>query len=159
MAKVQGRQSQSIGRNHNTVVTGILYVGYGCTEGFPDTGKTTNRWRSVDTHPQNGVVTIQVYLLPIQAANMSVMHNSDQITVQWPYLQDHKSLTLCWRSISEWGGNGIGDSFAYKSCQYVSYAQQRPDYCSVTKLTRPQIIDAPLTLISMNFPFNICCHR
>ena len=36
MAKVQGTLSQSIGSNHNTVGTGIIYLGYGCTEGFPD---------------------------------------------------------------------------------------------------------------------------
>ena len=33
-------------------------------------------------------------LLPIQAANTSVRHNSNQVTVQLPDLQDHKLLTL-----------------------------------------------------------------
>jgi len=36
MAKVQSTQSRSIGSNHNTVVTVIIYVGYCCTEGFHD---------------------------------------------------------------------------------------------------------------------------
>jgi len=36
MGKVQGRQPESIGSNRKTVETGIIYVGYGCTESFPD---------------------------------------------------------------------------------------------------------------------------
>jgi hypothetical protein len=36
MAKVQGKQSESKGSNCITVVKGIIYVSYGCTEGFPD---------------------------------------------------------------------------------------------------------------------------
>ena len=36
MVKVQGWLSISIGSNCNTVGTGIIYLGYGCTEGFPD---------------------------------------------------------------------------------------------------------------------------
>jgi len=62
------------------------------------TDKTTNRWRSVDAHSKNGAVTALLSLLPITAANMSVMHNNDQVTSELPYLQDQKSLTLRWRS-------------------------------------------------------------
>jgi hypothetical protein len=36
IAKVQARQSNSKGSNSKTVVTGIVYVGYSCTKGFPD---------------------------------------------------------------------------------------------------------------------------
>jgi len=36
IAKVQGRQSYSIRSNRNTVITEILYVGYGCTEACPN---------------------------------------------------------------------------------------------------------------------------
>jgi len=57
-------------------------------------------WRHcVDGHSQNGAVPVLVYLLPIHGANTSVTHNSDQITVQLPYLQNRKSLTLRWRSL------------------------------------------------------------
>jgi len=62
------------------------------------TYKTTNRWRSVDTHAQNRAVTMLLSRLPIDAANTSVMHKNDQVTGELPYLQDHKSLTLRWRS-------------------------------------------------------------
>jgi len=60
--------------------------------------KTTNHWRCIVAHSQHGAVTILQSLLPMKAANTSVMHNSDLITVQLPYLQDHKLLTLHWRS-------------------------------------------------------------
>jgi len=59
--------------------------------------KAKNGWPYFDPHSQNGVVRVLLLLLPIKAANQSVIHNSDQITVQLPYLQDHKSLMLCWR--------------------------------------------------------------
>jgi len=62
------------------------------------TYKTTNRWRSVDPHAENGAVTVLLSLLPIEAANTSIMHNNDQGTSELPYLQDHKLLTLHWCS-------------------------------------------------------------
>jgi hypothetical protein len=33
-------------------------------------------------------------LMPIKAANTSVMPNNDKVTGELPYLQDHKSLML-----------------------------------------------------------------
>jgi len=61
------------------------------------TDMTRNRWRSVDAHAKNGAVTVLLSYLPINAANTSVMHKNDQVTGELTYLQDHKSLTLCWR--------------------------------------------------------------
>jgi len=43
-------------------------------------------------------MTVLVSLIPIKAANTSVMPNGDQSTVYLWYLHDHKLLTLCWRS-------------------------------------------------------------
>jgi len=43
--------------------------------------KTTNRWRSVDSHSVNGAVTVLLSLLPTKAANTSVTHKSDEMTV------------------------------------------------------------------------------
>jgi len=57
-----------------------------------------NRWCTVDAHSQNGAVTLLLSFLPIKAANTSLMHNSNQITVYLLYLQNHKSLKHCWRS-------------------------------------------------------------
>jgi len=62
------------------------------------TYKTTNCWCSVDAHAKNGAVTVLLPVLLINAANTWVMHNNDQVTGELPYLQDHKLLTLRWRS-------------------------------------------------------------
>jgi len=53
-------------------------------------------WRCVDTHSLNGAVTVLLSLIPMTAANTSVMHNGNQINLQLPYLQDQKSLILHW---------------------------------------------------------------
>jgi len=50
------------------------------------------------------------------------MHNNDQVTGELPYLQDHKSLTLRWRTCQEWGGDRVAILFANKNGQYVRYA-------------------------------------
>jgi len=41
-----------------------------------------------------------------------IMHCNDQIASELPYLQDHESLTLRWRSYSEWGKEPVALSFA-----------------------------------------------
>jgi len=53
---------------------------------------------SVGTHSQDAAGSMSLALLPLKAANISVIHHSDQIVVQLLYLHDHKSLTLRWRS-------------------------------------------------------------
>jgi len=63
------------------------------------TYKNKNRWCSVDAHFQSVAVILSVSLLPMKAANMLVMHNSEQISAQIPYLQDRKLLMLRWHSI------------------------------------------------------------
>ena len=55
-------------------------------------------WRSVDAHSQDAAGSMSLSHLPIKAPNISVMHHSNQTVVQLPYLQNHKSLTLRWRS-------------------------------------------------------------
>jgi len=67
-------------------------------------------------------MTVLLSLRPIKAANTSIMPNSDQSTVQLPYLHNHKLLTLRWRSFSEWGDDRVAVSFANKSYQYIDYA-------------------------------------
>jgi len=59
------------------------------------TYKTTHCWRYVDAHAKNGAGTVLLSLLQINAANRSGMHKNNQVTAELPYLQDHKSLTLC----------------------------------------------------------------
>jgi len=68
-----------------------------CNTNYPRC-KVKNRWHCIDALSQNAAVTVLLSLLPIRAANASVMHNSNRITVWLPYLQHHKSLTLRWPS-------------------------------------------------------------
>jgi len=77
--------------------------------------KAKNCWCSVDAHSQNGAVTMLMSLLPTKAAITSFMPNSDQITIQLPYLQDQKLLRLCWRWFSEWGSDRVAGSLHIKS--------------------------------------------
>jgi len=58
------------------------------------TYKTQHGGRSVDAHAKNGAVTVLLSLLPIEAANTSIMYNNDKVTGELPDLQDYKSLTL-----------------------------------------------------------------
>jgi len=83
------------------------------------TNKTTNRWCSIDVHPQNGEVTVLLSLLPIKAASTSVIHKSDQITVYLPDLQNHKSLTLCWLSFSGCVREHVAVVFPSEGCHYL----------------------------------------
>jgi len=83
---------------------------------------TKNCWYSIDAHLQNVALTVLAALLAIKDANTLVMHNSKQITVQLPYLQDVKSLTLHWHSYGECVIDCVAFSFAYRGCQYVAYA-------------------------------------
>jgi len=111
---------------------------------------------SVDTHSWNGGVTVVLSLSPMKAANTSVMHKSNQITVYLPYFQDHKSLTLRCRSFSQWGSDHGAGSFAYESCRYIGYEYERPNRCVISVLTKPRIVDALLTLI-LTMAWRPCC--
>jgi hypothetical protein len=48
----------------------------------------------VDSPSETGAVIVLLSLVPIQAANMSVMNSSGQIIGQLPYIHDHNSLML-----------------------------------------------------------------
>jgi len=56
-----------------------------------------NHWSLHAGYFQNWAVTVMLSILPIKAANMLIMHNSDKITIKLPYLQDQNSLMLFWR--------------------------------------------------------------
>jgi hypothetical protein len=45
-------------------------------------GRAKNIWRSIDSHDLNGEVTMLLFPLPIIAANSSVIHSSNKISVQ-----------------------------------------------------------------------------
>jgi len=58
--------------------------------------KAKNRWHFVDAHFKHGAVFISHSQMRIKAANMLVMHHSDQIAFQLPYLLDETLLMLHW---------------------------------------------------------------
>jgi len=45
-------------------------------------------WLTVEAHSEHGAVTMSLSLLPINAANMLFMDNTEQITFQLTYLHD-----------------------------------------------------------------------
>jgi len=57
---------------------------------------------------------------------MLVMDSSDQVTIQLPYLQDYKSLTLHWRSFSGCGGKPDTLIFCFEDSQYLVYEWLQP---------------------------------
>jgi len=62
-------------------------------------------------------------------------------------MQTQKSLTLSWRSNSQWGSDRVACWFAHKGSQYNGYATQRLNQFTITLLTTPKIVDAELKLI------------
>jgi len=62
-----------------------------------------NCWRSVDAHFHEGAWSMSLSFFPIEAANTLNIYRNDHIAFDLHYLQDQKSLTLHWRSISERG--------------------------------------------------------
>jgi len=122
--------------------------------------KTKNCWHSMDAHFQDGVGSVSLLFLPLMAANVSSMDGCNQSECRLPKIQTQQLLTLCWRSFSEWGSDCVAFSFAYKGCQYVGYAYHPPNHFSITVLTRLEIVDALMMLISVYCPFNgICCNQ
>ena len=80
---------------------------------------------------------------------MLVLNGRDQINTELPYLQDQKSLTLRWRSVSEWGSDRVAICFVNYNCQQVGFAWPWPIQYSITLRIRPKIIDAPVMLFWM----------
>jgi hypothetical protein len=119
--------------------------------------KTKSHWRSVDPHFQDVAVTMLVSLSPLKAADTLVMDNHKQIAVQLTYLQDKKTLTLCWHSVSECGSYLVAVSFASKSRQSVDYEYQQANHITIKLLTSSKIIDALLTPILKMDLLPCCC--
>jgi len=86
-------------------------------------------WRSVDAllklcwRSFSDDATSKLMLLPIKAAKTFIMGKSHSIALGLHKMQHLKSLTLCWRSLSQWGGDHVACSFEHRGCRYVEYAQ------------------------------------
>jgi len=75
--------------------------------------KTRNCWRSVDAHFQNLARSMSLLLLPIKAANISLMDVCNQSELTLPKMQSSKSSTLHWRSLQGWGSYHVAFSFEW----------------------------------------------
>jgi len=124
---------------------------------------TQNRWRSVDNllmlcwcSVDNlltlcwrsfwGVAVSTHTILPIKAANTSIMGKC-RITALGIYKVQHPTLlTLCWCSFSDGGWDHVSFSFAHQGCQYVDNGYQWANGIPMDLLTRSKTIDAPLRL-------------
>ena len=62
-----------------------------------------------------------LFFLPINDGNTSIMYNHYWIVCLLPYLQDQKSLKLCWHSFSRWDTERLAFFYVYKGCQYCCY--------------------------------------
>ena len=109
--------------------------------------KTKYRWLSVDAHLNEGAQSVSQSFLPITPANTLTIYRNDHIAFHLRNLQDQKLLTLHWHSISESGREGEARSFTYKASQYHIYEWSQLIAKQITNDTRPNIVDAPLTLI------------
>ena len=85
--------------------------------------------------------------LPIKAANSRYIDVCDHWPFRLPKMQDQQSLTLRWRSLSEWGRECVAFSFAYKGSLSLIYERLHPIATQIAQEVRPKIIDSPLTLI------------
>jgi hypothetical protein len=113
---------------------------------------TQNRWHSVDNlltlcwRSFWGVAVSTHMILPIKAANTSIMSKYHITALGLYKMQRPKLLTLCWRSFSDWGWNHVAFSFTHQGCQYVDYGYKEADGIPMDLLTRSKTVDAPLTI-------------
>jgi len=82
---------------------------------------TKNRLRSIDAHFHDRAGRVLQSVLPIKAGVNYIMTCYNLSEVWLLKMHDQKSLTLCWRSFSWWGREGITICFAYKGRQKFLY--------------------------------------
>jgi len=87
---------------------------------------TKNRWRSIDADFHDGAGRVLQSFFPRKAAKNSYVSDCNLLAVWLPRTHDHKSLTLCWRSFSRWGRDGIAICLAYKGGQKFLYDWLQP---------------------------------
>jgi len=108
---------------------------------------TRQRWHYIDASFLDGAGSVSLLLLTWKAANTSFMNGCNQSPLGLHKMHSQKSLTLHWRSFSEWDNHRVVYSVAKKGCQYVGYGWQQPGHFWNTVLTRRKIVDARSTLI------------
>jgi len=93
-----------------------------------------------------GVVALTQTILPIKAANTSIMGQCHSTALGLCKMQHTKSLTLCWRSLSDRCCDHVTIALALNGWQFVDYAhmpqQSPPNIHDAT----PKSVDTLLTL-------------
>jgi hypothetical protein len=107
---------------------------------------TKSRWRSIDAHFRDGAGRELHSVLPIKRAKNSFRTNNNRSEMWFPTMQNQTSLTLCWRSFSWWGREGIAICLAYKGSQIFLCDWLQPIGGVICQDARPKIVDPPLTL-------------
>jgi len=108
---------------------------------------TKNRLCSVDAHFDDGAGTVLQSVLPIKVAKNSIMTDYNLSEVWFPSLYDQRLLTLCERSFSWWGREGIAICFAYKGSLKLLYNWLQHIRGVIFQDAWPKIVNPPLTLI------------
>jgi len=108
---------------------------------------TTNCWRSVDAHFQDGAGRVLLSVLPIMAAKNSFRSEYNLSEMWFPRTHDQKWLTLRWRSFSGWGREDIAVCFASKGGLNFFCDWLQPIGGVISQDAWPKIVDAPLMLI------------
>jgi hypothetical protein len=95
---------------------------------------------------------------PIEAANIMIVGVRHCTTLELLMMQDQKSFTFCWLSLWGGGSNIIAGLGEHKSCQFWDYGFKLWRTPVIIQDARPEISDAPMTLIcsmgQRNFPFS-----
>ena len=108
--------------------------------------------RSVDAvltlswHSFWGVTVSTNTILPIKAANTSIMDKCRSRALGLNKMQHTKSLTLCWRSFSEWGCDHVVITIAQNSCRYDDYGYLLYQSPWIIHGAIPKIVDTLLKL-------------
>jgi len=121
-----------------------------------------NCWHSIDVHFQNWALTVWFTLLPRMDVSMLVMDSTDHVTIQLPYLQHSKSLTLRWRSAPGWGNKHDAIIFSLEVSHCLIYEWLQPFSNEVTQGAQPEIVDPLLTLIfrmAQSPCGSLCCQK
>jgi len=109
-------------------------------------------WRSVDAlltlcwHSFGGVAVLTHTILPVKAANTSIMDKCHGTAFGLHKMQPTKSLTLCWRSFSDWGSDHIVVAFIQNGCQYVDSGYIPLPSAWILHDATPKIVDTLLTI-------------
>jgi len=84
--------------------------------------------------------------MPIKAANTSIMGKCSSTALGLYKMQHTNSLTLCWRSFSDWGYDHVAISVTHNGCQYVDSVYMPYQNPGIIEDATPKIIDTLLTL-------------